>query len=136
MGADHSLDKIVFFDGVCNLCNASVQFLIRHNKKNSIRFASLQSEFAKNALSPYQTPNDLDSILYLKGNKIYVKSDAILNLLPELNNFYSLFTFLKFIPRPIRDFVYDFVAKRRYQWFGKRNECWLPTPELKERFIA
>jgi predicted DCC family thiol-disulfide oxidoreductase YuxK len=127
---------IIFFDGICNLCNASVQFVIKRDKKKQFLFASLQSDVAKNILLHKKYEINLDTIVLLKKDHIYQKSDAALMILKELGFPYNLFYGFKIIPKFIRDFVYDIIAKYRYQWFGKRATCMVPTKEIKERFIA
>jgi len=127
---------IIFFDGICNLCNASVQFVIKRDKKKQFLFASLQSDVAKNILLQKKYEINLDTIVLLKKDHIYQKSDAALMILKELGFPYNLFYGFKIIPKFIRDFVYDVIAKYRYQWFGKRATCMVPTKENKERFIV
>ena len=127
---------IIFFDGICNLCNASVQFVIKRDKKKQFLFASLQSDVAKNILLQKKYEINLNTIVLLKKDHIYKKSDAALMILKELGFPYNLFYGFKIIPKFIRDFVYDVIAKYRYQWFGKRATCMVPTKEIKERFIA
>ncbi|HFS67003.1 MAG TPA: thiol-disulfide oxidoreductase DCC family protein [Flavobacteriia bacterium] len=126
---------IIFFDGVCNLCNASVQFVIKRDKKKQFLFASLQSDVAKNILLHKKMKINLDSIVLLKGKQLFVKSDAALEILKDLGFPYCIIYVFKIIPKFIRDFVYDIIAKYRYQWFGKRATCMIPTNDLKKRFI-
>lgn len=128
---------IVFFDGVCNLCNHSVQFIIRHDPNQYFKFASLQSDFAKTKLSPYHIDTtSLHSIIYLDGDKVYQNSDAVLYIAKHLNKGYKIFYIFRFIPRFIRDSIYKFIAKNRYKWMGKKEACMIPSPALKERFLA
>jgi predicted DCC family thiol-disulfide oxidoreductase YuxK len=135
MGANNPIEKIILFDGVCNLCSASVRFVIKRDKKKKFYFASLQSDFAKKALSRKEIGDPVKTIVLLKENKIYLRSDAALEISRELNGLWSLLYFLKIIPRFIRDSVYNFISKHRYQWFGKTDECWLPAPDLSARFV-
>lgn len=132
---DELIHPVILFDGVCNLCSSSVQFIIKHDKKKIFRFASLQSKFAEMILQniPQQEKN-IDSIILLQDGKFYYQSTAVLLIVKQLSNFWSLFYCLIIIPRFIRDGVYSFIANHRYKWFGKRNECWLPTIELSELF--
>jgi predicted DCC family thiol-disulfide oxidoreductase YuxK len=136
MGSTDSLEKIVLFDGVCNLCSSSVRFIISHNSKKNIKFASLQSAFGQSQLQKYQLPIEVRTIVLIKGEQYFTKSSAVLEICKELNRLYPLLTFFKIIPLPLRDWIYNFVARRRYQWFGKKDQCWLPTLELQSRFIS
>lgn len=128
--------KIIFFDGVCNLCNASVNYVIDHDKRKSFAFASLQSPFAMETLKAYGIDNEkLESLVLKKGNTVYRKSSAALEIARELDGLWPLLYILRIIPEFVRDFIYDLIAKNRYSWFGKRDSCRIPTPELKERFL-
>ncbi|MCB9191875.1 MAG: thiol-disulfide oxidoreductase DCC family protein [Flavobacteriales bacterium] len=127
---------ILLFDGVCNLCSASVQFVLKRNSKENVRFASLQSEFAVKALKDSKLPTDyLNSLVLLENGKTYVKSDAALKLAKHLNGAWKLGGVFSIVPRFIRDAVYDWVAKNRYKWYGKKDVCWIPEPRWKNRFI-
>lgn len=127
---------ILLFDGVCNLCSSSVQFVLKRNKKGNIRFASLQSEFGQKALKDSQLPIDyINSLVLLENGKTYVKSDAALRLSKHLNGFWKVGSVFLVVPRFIRNAVYDLIAKYRYNWFGKMDVCWIPKPEWKDRFL-
>lgn len=126
---------VILFDGVCNLCCGSVQFIIKHDKKKTFRFASLQSNFAEQVLqNKTSKPGNLDSIILLRDGKFHYQSTAALMIAKQLNGSFPLFYCLMIIPKFIRDGIYSFIANHRYQWFGKRSECWLPTKELNELF--
>lgn len=128
--------KIILFDGVCNLCNGLVQFVITHDKKSIFRFGSLQSEGGRVLLKEHGLPlNDYDSFVYVKDNRVYLKSTGALHVLKDLGGFYKLLYVFIAIPRPLRDFAYSLIAQNRYSLFGKRESCMLPTPELKRRFL-
>jgi len=128
--------KIILFDGVCNLCNSSVQKIIEKDEKNLFRFASLQSEFGQEFLRKNNlSEKEFDSMILIDGDKFYTKSDAALRIGKELKGVYQLSGILFFLPKFIRNMGYDFIAKNRYKWFGKQENCWLPTPELKEKFL-
>ncbi|TYR80867.1 thiol-disulfide oxidoreductase DCC family protein [Priestia megaterium] len=128
---------LILFDGVCNLCNSSVQFIIKHDSKALFSFASLQSKVSEEKLAPFGVrPNDINSVVYIHGKKIYVKSTAALKIAKNLDGPWKLLYFLIILPRPFRDLVYDYIAKNRYKWFGKHDECMLLTPQLKKRFIS
>ena len=112
--------NIVLFDGICNLCNASVRFISRHDKNSKIQFASLQSEKAKELLKNSAFNNEnLNSIVFIADQKIYLKSDAAIEIAKMLDGFPNYLKYFQFIPRPIRDLVYDMIAKNRYRFFGK-----------------
>lgn len=127
---------ILLFDGVCNLCNRLVQFTIKRDPKGKFKFASLQSDSGQSFLKQFGLPtDDFDSFVYVKGNQYFLKSSAALHVLKELGGLWKLFYFFIIIPRPIRDFVYNLIAKSRYKTFGKSDTCMIPTPELKQRFL-
>jgi len=112
--------NIVLFDGICNLCNASVRFISRHDKDSKIKFASLQSETAKQLLSKLNIDtNKIDSIIFISKEKIFFKSNAAIEISKLLDGVPHLLKYFQFIPRPVRDFVYDLIAKNRYRLFGK-----------------
>src|SRR5258707_6219589 len=136
MGAVTAIDRIILFDGVCNLCSASVQFIIKRDSEKKFRFASLQSVFAKKILVEKQIGDSGKTILFLKDKKIYFRSDAALEISRELDGLWPVLYFLKIIPRFIRDAVYNFISRNRYRWFGKTDACWLPSPDLSSRFVG
>ena len=126
----------IFFDGVCNLCNGFVQFVIKNDPKGYFRFASLQSEEAQPYLEGCNYPADqLNSVVLFENGKCYAKSTAALRVFRKLSGAWPLFFASIIVPRFIRDGVYDFIATKRYRWFGKQESCMLPTPELKQRFL-
>ncbi len=133
MGANHEV-AIIFFDGECNLCNSSVNFIIMRDPENSFQFASMQSDFAKKALGNILFDKGISTIILKKEGSLFFKSDAALEISRRLSGGWSLFYFFKIVPKFIRDFIYDFVASHRYRWFGKTS-CHIPTPELKARFL-
>lgn len=126
----------VFFDGVCNLCNRGVNFLISKDKKEVLKFASLQSEYAQNII-PKELLNreNLDTIIVYTDGKFYDRSNAVLKLCKILGGGYYVFLFGYLIPRFIRDGLYRFIANNRYRLFGKTEQCKVPSPELKDRFL-
>lgn len=129
-------DPIVLFDGVCNLCNSAVQFIIKHDKKNTFRFASLQSETGQKLLTKFNLPlNELNSFILVENNKVYNMSTGALRVAKKLNGILPLLYSFIIIPKIFRDSIYDWVARNRYKWFGKKEECMIPTPELKARFL-
>lgn len=129
--------KIVLFDGVCNLCNGAVTFIIKHDKKDVFRFASLQSELGKKLIKERgMDPDQLESIILIEpGKAYYKKSTAALEIAKDLSGGYSLLKNFLFLPQGFRDVVYDFISNNRYKWFGKKESCMIPTPELKAKFL-
>lgn len=129
--------KIILFDGVCNLCNDSVQLIIERDKNDVFRFASLQSEVGQKLTTERGIdPEAMDSIILIEpGIAYYDKSTAALEISKHLTGGYSLLRYFSFLPEGFRNGVYDIIAKNRYKWFGKKDECMIPTPELKAKFL-
>jgi len=128
--------KIVLFDGVCNLCNYSVTLIIKKDKKDIFRFAALQSEIGRHLIQKYHIDTSkLDSILLIEGKYYSYKSTAALRIAKYLKGWYSLFYVFIIFPPIVRNFFYDIIAKNRYKWFGKKESCMIPTPELKAKFL-
>ena len=128
--------NLVLFDGVCNLCNRSVQLLLKIDRKKRLIFGSLQSEKAQSILEQYGVnPAEMNSILFVKDGKIYRESDAILNICKTIGGIWKIFYLFIFLPRFLRNPLYRLIARHRYQWFGKRESCLLPSSEWKERFM-
>lgn len=129
------MDRIILFDGICNLCNNSVQFIIKRDNIGFFKFTSLQSETGQALLKKYGLNKDLNSFVLLENGKAYVKSSAALRVCSKLGSAWPILSILRFLPPFSRDFLYDIVAKNRYKWFGKKESCMLPLPEWKERFL-
>lgn len=129
--------KLILFDGICNLCNSSVLYVIKNDKKDRFRFAPIQSEFGQNLIEKYGVNTEkTDSILlYTEENGIDYKSTAALKIAYYLGFPNSLLSIFLIIPLFIRNWVYDYIAKNRYKWFGKKESCMIPTPELKSKFL-
>lgn len=128
--------SIVLFDGVCNLCSGAVQFILKRDPNGKFRFTSLQSDVGKQFSSKLGIdPTSLQTIILIKGEKHFLKSDAALEITRGLSGLWPLLYALKVIPRFIRNPVYDWVSRNRYRWFGKREMCWLPTDKWKSRFL-
>lgn len=128
--------KVVLFDGVCNLCNSSVNWLIDRDRSAQLKFSSLQSSYGQSVLNRYHIHGQqLETIIYLDEDKLYFRSEAILRILKQLGGIYALAFAFMLVPRFLRDGVYNLVAKYRYRWFGKRDACRIPEPDLKDRFI-
>jgi predicted DCC family thiol-disulfide oxidoreductase YuxK len=128
---------VLLFDGVCNLCNASIQFVIERDPEARFRFAPLQSDAAQELLAAvgYEDAT-LDSVVLVEGGEYYAKSDAAIRTARHLGLPYSLACPLGLVPARVRDIFYDFVAEHRYSWFGRREQCMVPTPDIEERFLA
>ena len=127
---------VLLFDGVCNLCNRSVQFIIKRDRHKRIRFSSLQSNAAKSILKQYSIPADqFESLVFVDKGKVYTRSAGVFQLMKYLDGPWKWFSILRIVPAFIGDAVYDWVARKRYKWFGKREECMVPTEDLRERFL-
>ena len=128
--------KIILFDGVCNLCQASVQFVLKRDRKLVFKYASLQGKFGQEVAARYQLPEKkFDSFILLEGEKIYTRSTGALRVLRNLGGLWPVCYGLIIIPPFIRNAVYDWISRNRYKWFGKKEECWLPRPEWKDLFL-
>lgn len=128
-------NPVVLFDGICNLCTHSVRFILTYNRKENIHFASLQSEFTHSLLKNFNLPiSNINTVIFVDKDKIYTKSSAVFQIAKHLIYPWKTFYYLKFIPKNITDWIYDFIAKNRYSWFGKKDSCILPKPEWKHRF--
>lgn len=129
--------KIILFDGICNLCNTTVQFIIENDPKNHFMFASLQSNYGqKFLLENNLNTSNFDSIILIDENKMYQKSDAAIRIAKQLKIPYNLISVSRIIPKKIRDYIYTYIAKNRYKWFGKHESCWVPTKELQAKFLS
>ena len=127
---------VVLFDGVCNLCNGAVQYLIRRDRKNVFRFASLQSEPARALLQGYQfSSGQFDSIIVVKSGRVYERSDAVMILASALGFPWKVMVAGKVLPRLVRDGLYNLIARNRYRIFGRRESCMIPDPALKDKFL-
>lgn len=128
--------SIILFDGVCNLCNGAVRFIVKRDSSARFSFASLQSRVAKQLLSQYALPsNDIYSILLIRNGILFDRSDAILEIAKDLDGMWRTLRVLKFLPKRLRDFIYKLVANNRYKIFGKQDSCLIPTQDLRARFI-
>ncbi|MGK4568040.1 thiol-disulfide oxidoreductase DCC family protein [Flavobacterium sp. 3HN19-14] len=129
--------KIILFDGVCNLCDGMVQYVIKHDKKDVFRFVALQSELGQQILNYIRidTKNIDSIILYEPGKAYFYKSSAAIEIAKELGGIFTISGIFRIIPKGLRNFIYDYVAKNRYKWYGQKQECMIPTPELKAKFL-
>ncbi len=123
------------FDGVCNLCNGAVDFVIQRDRKRVFRFAALQSEVGSTLLKQYPQPADLDSIVLVLDQRAYVRSGAAIRIARSLGSGWPLLSVFLAVPAPIRDSVYDWIARNRYRWFGRKDTCRLPSAEEKALFL-
>jgi predicted DCC family thiol-disulfide oxidoreductase YuxK len=129
-------DNLVLFDGVCNLCNSTIQFVIRHDRRGVFKFTPIQSEIGRRIYHRYGLdPDRPESILLVTPNGILAKSDAALAIAHQFGGLWRGLSIFKIIPRGCRDCVYSFIARHRYRWFGKRESCMVPTEDLKKRFL-
>ena len=127
---------ILLFDGVCNFCDNTVQFVIRKNKSENIHFAALQSSFGKEQIKKAGLPtNELKSLIFIENNQIYTRSTGALKLARHLDSLWKIAYIFIIIPKPIRDFFYNLFAKNRYKWFGEKDACMIPSKEVRSRFI-
>jgi predicted DCC family thiol-disulfide oxidoreductase YuxK len=129
--------SIVFFDGVCNLCNASIDFILKRDTKNLFLVGALQEDFSKKILSNYSVKQDyLESLILLEENQIYFKSTAALRIARHLKGLWPIFYLLIALPVWIRDPVYDWIGRNRYRWFGKKNTCRIASPDEQAKFLS
>lgn len=127
---------VILFDGVCNFCNAGINFIIRHDRKNIFRFAALQSKAGQQLAEQYHLPTtDFDSFILIDKATVYTRSSAGIKVFSKLSWHWKWTQVFWIVPKFIRDGVYDFIARNRYKWFGKKDQCMLPTPEVRNRFL-
>ena len=128
---------IILFDGVCNFCNRTVNIIIKHDKAAKFQFAASQSIGGIGVLQKFNLNQTLAaSVILIDNDKVYTKTDAVIQIATHLKGWPRLFSFIKFIPRPIRDFAYDLVAKNRYTLFGKMETCRIPEESIRHRFLV
>ena len=129
-------DNVVLFDGVCNLCNALVQFVIRHDRPGKFHFAAIQSKIGGGIMERHGLdPKNPQTFVFITDGRAYVRSDAALELLSRFGAAWGLFKIFLIVPRPIRDALYSLIARNRYRWFGRKDVCMIPTPDIEERFL-
>ncbi len=128
--------KIILFDGKCNLCNSSVNFIIDRDKKNVFKFAAMQSEAGQSLLKTFELSlNEFYSVILIDDDKYYTSSTAVLRIAKELGLFWKILYVFIIVPAPVRNFFYNLIARNRYKLFGKKDSCRIPTPQLKEKFL-
>ena len=125
----------MLFDGVCNFCNTTVRFVLAYNRAENIQFSPLQSDFAKQLLAQHNlSSDDMNTVVFIEDNKAYTRSTAAFQISKHLIYPWKAIYYFKFVPKSITDWIYDLIAKNRYSWFGKKNQCMVPKPEWRERF--
>jgi len=129
------VERIILFDGVCNLCNSSVQFILKRDPAGKFKFAPLQGETGQRLLKKHGISTDINSIVLIEHEKVFIKSNAAIRVGRQLTGAWKMASAFNIIPRFIRDFLYDIVANNRYKWFGKTESCILPSPKWKNRFL-
>lgn len=129
------MGAIILFDGVCNFCSGSVKFIIKRDPAAYFKFASLQSDIGEQLTEEYNVNKEVDSIVLIENHRYYTESTAALRIAKRLKGGWRLFYVLKIIPKFLRDKPYKFVAKNRYKWFGKKDACMIPTPDIRKRFL-
>jgi predicted DCC family thiol-disulfide oxidoreductase YuxK len=128
--------QIILFDGVCNFCNASINFIIDHDPEKHFKFASLQSDLGQDILKKFnKNTDDFDSVILLKNSQLHQKSEAALEIAKQLSGAWKYLSVFGILPTFFLNFFYDIIAKNRYKIFGKSESCRMPTPELRERFL-
>ena len=129
--------KIILFDGVCNFCNDKVNFIIKNDKNDSFRFVSIQSETGKKIITYLGIDPALDTIiLYEPGYAYFIKSEAVFRIIKHLSSSVKLLLLFNFIPTSIKNLIYDYIAKKRYKWYGKNENCLLPSEDITSKFIV
>jgi predicted DCC family thiol-disulfide oxidoreductase YuxK len=130
------VQPIILFDGVCNFCNSAVNFVIKRDKTSVLKFATLQSDVAQKLLLTHKLPaNDLSSFIFMEYDKVYTRSTAALRVCRYLNGLWPAMYGFIIVPKFIRDGIYNWISKNRYHWFGKKQECMIPTPEIRAKFL-
>jgi predicted DCC family thiol-disulfide oxidoreductase YuxK len=133
----HIPDNLVLFDGVCNLCSALVQFVIRHDRVAKFRFAAIQSEIGKEIFQSHGLDAaDLQTFVFIADGRMFVRSDAAIEVASRFGGAWRFFTVFRLVPRVARDWIYSVIARNRYRWFGRKEVCMVPTVEIKERFLG
>lgn len=128
--------KIILFDGVCNFCNATVNFILKHDRDHLFHFSPQQSEKGRKILTQYgRADNDLNTIIFIDDNKLQEGMDAVIGISKYLKGYFRFIHLLRFLPRSVTRAAYTFVAKNRYRWFGKREVCRIPEPGEEDRFL-
>ena len=130
-----NLMNVILFDGICNLCNTTVSIIIKHDTNNNCNFAAQQSEYGKKLMQQFAIKEDHQSVIFIKDEKVYFKSDAVIDIAQLLTGWPHIFKYSYLVPKGIRNILYDFIAKNRYKFFGKRTTCSLPSPLHQHKFL-
>lgn len=134
---EKNIPIVILFDGVCNLCNGTVQFILKRDKDCKLKFASIQGEFGQNTLTRFGLPaTNPNSFVLLEGEKIHTHSTGALRIFLHLGGVWKMLYLFIIVPRFIRDAVYNFIARNRYKWFGKKESCYLPNADISNRFLS
>ena len=130
------MQNVILFDGICHFCNRTVNVILRHDKTNYFQFAPSQSNAALNILQQFSVvENSIASVILIDNDKVYTNTDAVIQIATHLAGWPSIFRFLRLVPKPIRDFAYELIAKNRYTLFGKRDSCRIPKASERNRFL-
>ena len=131
------MQRIILFDGVCNFCNRTVRVIIKHDKTDKFKFAQLQSAIAKESLLKQGLDqNELSSVILIEGDRVYTKSDAVIRIALQLSGWPTIVSYSKWVPKAIRNFFYDLIAKYRYRLFGKQDNCIIPDKKVQDKFLS
>lgn len=128
------MSAVILFDGVCNFCHSSINFILRHDRRNYFRFAPLQSQYGQQLVKKYNLQKT-DSIILIENERAFIHSTAVLKIAGNLGGIWAVFYVFIIVPRFIRDFFYKLFARNRYKLFGKREQCMIPTPEIRQKFL-
>ena len=135
--APEAADDLILFDGVCNLCNALVQFVIRHDPKGKFHFAAIQSAIGRKIFQKYGLdPADLQTFVFISGSRLFLRSSAAIAVLSRFGGAWRMCAIFWLVPRFLRDAIYSTIARNRYRWFGRKDTCMIPTPEIEKRFLG
>ena len=135
--AGETTDDLILFDGVCNLCNALVQFVIRHDPKGKFHFAAIQSDIGRKIFQKYGLDSaDLQTFVFISDNQVFLRSSAAIEVVSRFGGAWRMFAIFWLVPRLVRDAVYSTIARNRYRWFGRKDTCMIPTPEIEKRFLG
>ena len=130
---------VLLYDGVCGFCNKTVQMILDHDRRGSLRFAALQSDYAQRIVARHPELRGVDSVVFVEaapgGERVYARSDAALKVASYLGGFWKVFLAARIVPRRLRDYLYDLFARNRYKFFGRYDQCMLPPPEVRSRFL-
>ena len=135
MVANQHNSKIILFDGVCKICDRSMLFIIKRDPNKKFVFASLQSDIGQDLVDKYSLPDDMETMILIEGDVFYIQSDAVLRIVKELNGLWPILGVFDKLPRAIRDYAYKKFSMNRYRLFGKKEQCELPSAEVRSRFL-